>query len=309
MNFSVYFSKNYWGPYLSKKLLLVKSFFTALGVGWLIIEFISFFSSDLSNQIKGNWLFLILFFILLIVWSLFDNRPTLSVHQRLIGRDVNIEICIGDIFDFNGAYVVGSNTTFDTELGNGLISGKSIQGQFTEKYYGDVKHLDVDLDDALRSERYTEITSEKRGKKKEYGIGTVAKVENKAVEAYFLAIASLNQHGVASSSFENIQVSLSCVWNYIANRGGINPLVIPILGSGFSRIEVPRDQIIKEIIRSFVAACATKRFTEKLTIVIHPDDFRKYNLDLAELNEFLTYQCKYTEFKNQTDSGRGTGIN
>jgi hypothetical protein len=305
MNPSVYFSKNYWSPYLSKKLLLVKSFFMALGFIWLIIAITTYFFSDLPNQIKGYWWLCIL---LPAAWSIFDNRPTLSVHQRLIGRDVIIEICIGDIFHFNGAYIVGSNTTFDTELGNGLISEKSIQGQFTEKYYGDVKHLDVDLDDALKNENFTEITTEKRGKKKEYVIGTVAKLANKNVEAYFLAIASLNEHGVASSSFENIKVSLSCVWNYIANRGGINPLVIPILGSGFSRIEVPRDQIIKEIIRSFVAACATKRFTEKLTIVIHPEDFRKYDLDLAELNEFLMYQCKYTEFKNQTDSGRGTGI-
>ena len=305
MNLSVYFSKNYWSPYLSKKLRLVKSFFMALGFIWLIIAISTYFYSDLPNQIKGYWWLCLL---IPTIWSIFDNRPTLSVHQRLIGRDVIIEICIGDIFQFQGAYVVGSNTTFDTEVGNGLISAKSIQGQFTERYYGDVKHLDVDLDDALRNEEYTEITSDKRGKKKEYAIGTVAKVENKTVEAYFLAIASLNQHGVASSSFENIQVSLSCVWDYIANRGGIGPLVIPILGSGFSRIEVPRDQIIKEIIRSFVAACATKRFTEKLTIAIHPEDFRKYDLDLTELNEFLMYQCKYTEFKNQTDSGSGTGI-
>ena len=306
MNPSVYFSKNYWSPYLSKKLRLVKSFFMALGFIWLIIAISTYFYSDLPNQIKGFWWVCVL---VPTIWCIFDNRPTLSVHQRLIGRDVIIEICIGDIFQFKGAYIVGSNTTFDTEVGNGLISQKSIQGQFTENYYGDVKHLDVDLDDALRSEKFIGITSDKRGKKKEYAIGTVAKVKNKTVEAYFLAIASLNPHGVASSSFENIQVSLSCVWDYIANRGGINPLVIPILGSGFSRIEVPRDQIIKEIIRSFVAACATKRFTEKLTIVIHPEDFRKYDLDLAELNEFLTYQCKYTEFKNQTDSGRGTGIN
>ena len=129
-----------------------------------------------------------------------------------------------------------------------------------------------------------------------------------ALESQAIAIASLNEHGVASSSFENIKVSLSCVWTYIANRGGINPIVIPILGSGFSRIEAPRDQIIKEIIKSFIAACSTKRFTEKLTIVIHPEDFRKYDLNLNELNEFLTYQCKFTEFKNQTESGSGIGI-
>lgn len=307
MNSSIYFSKNYWSPYLSKKTLLVKSFFMALGFIWLIIAITTYFFSDLSSQIKGYWWVCIL---MPSIWSIFDNRPTFSIHQRLIGRDVNIEICIGDIFLFEGAYIIGSNTTFDTEMTTGLISAKSIQGQFTEEYYDDVKHLDVDLEDALKSEKYKIIISEKRGKKKEYAIGTVAKVENKTVEAYFLAIAVLNEHGVASSSFENIKVSLSCVWDYIANRGGgINPLVIPILGSGFSRIEVPRDQIIKEIIRSFIAACATKRFTEKLTIVIHPDDFRKYDLNLAELNEFLTYQCKYTEFKNQMDSGSGTSIN
>lgn len=305
MNPLVYFSKNYWTPFLSKKFQLVKSFFTALGFIWLILAVTTYFFSDVQNQIKGYWW---LCLILSLLWSFWENRPTLSVHQKLIGRDVIIEICIGDLFQFEGTYIVGSNTTFDTEIGKGLISTKSIQGQFTEKFYENVKHLDVDLDDALKNEVCTKITNEKPGKRQLYKIGTVAKLTNKKVEAYFLAIASLNEHGVASSSFENIQESLSCVWVFIANRGSINPLVVPILGSGYSRVEAPRGQIIKEIIKSFIAACATKRFAEKLTIVIHPEDFRKYDLDLNELSEFLAYQCKYTEFKNQTESGRGTDI-
>lgn len=69
-------------------------------------------------------------------------------------------------------------------------------------------------------------------------------------------------------------------------------IVIPVLGSGFSKVEVPRE-IIKEIIKSFTAASLSKKFTEKLTIVIHPEDYINFDMNISEIHEFLKYQCKY----------------
>ncbi len=301
---SAYFSRNYFRYFFSIKKV-INPLLVVFGALWLCVEIISYFSDGIGNLIKGHWF---LFIVVGLLWTLWENRPILSTSQHLSGRDINIELCIGDFFDFKGSYIIGSNTTFDTEMRNGLISEKSLQGQFTNKYYDNLMHLDNELEGALKSESFSETNSNKIGKKKCYEIGTVAKLAPRNSEAYFVAIAELNEHGIASSSFDNIKDSLVKLWDFIANRGGIEPLVIPVIGSGFSRIEIPRELIIKEIVKSFIAACATKRFAEKLIIVIYPNDYKKYDINLMELNEFIKYQCKYTEFKDNNELGRGIGI-
>jgi len=107
----------------------------------------------------------------------------------------------------------------------------------------------------------------------------------------------MNSDGVASSSYSNIVTSLSKLWTHISSHGSTGSLIIPILGTGFSRIETAKEQIIQEIIKTFIKACSTKRFTHKLTIVIYSRDYRNANLDLDSLGEFLKCQCKYAEFK------------
>lgn len=302
--YTAFFTINYWRYFFSFRKL-INSFFAILGVIWLIIEVISFFSTKLGGQIKDNWMLLIL---ICFVWLIWANRAILLVSQRLFSRDIIIEIRVDDFFRVKGSYIIGSNTTFDTLISKDMISEKSLQGQFTNRYYDNVSHLDSDLDQALINDVYTEINTSKKGKTKRYEIGTVAKLNHKNTESYFVAIADLNDHGTAYTTFENIKVSLVKLWDFIANRGGIEPLVIPILGTGFSRIEVPREEIIKEIILSFIAACSSKRFAEKLTIVIYPKDFKTYDINLTELQQFLTYQCKYVEFKSANDIGGGTGL-
>lgn len=302
--FLAYFSKNYW-KFTFNIWKMLSSIVNIFGWLWLIVEITSFFWGSLSDFIKAKSVFFIAIGILIAIWH---NRPILAVCQRLKNRDVDIEICIGDFFKFPGAFIIGSNTTFDTDIKNGLINPKSIQGQFTKKFYSNIDHLNADLDNSLKDEASYDLTFNKLGKKKVFDFGTVAKINIKNTNAYFVAIASLNEHGNAESSLENLQNSLAKLWFYIGNRGVLEPIVIPVLGSGFSRLTETREEIIKEIIKSFVAACVTKRFTEKLSIIIHPSDYKKNDMDLNELDEFLKYECKYVQFKSNNDIGGGIAI-
>ncbi len=104
-----------------------------------------------------------------------------------------------------------------------------------------------------------------------YPIGTVAKVTPKGHTAYLLAISELNEHGVAKSSFEAVKTALAALRNFISSKGGYDALAIPVLGTGHGRISTPRSVVIKEIIRSFVAACSERKFAKKLTVVISPE--------------------------------------
>jgi hypothetical protein len=70
----------------------------------------------------------------------------------------------------------------------------------------------------------------------------------------------MSTHGRAKTTMNELRISLAKLWTYIAERGDVEPLVMPVLGSGYGRLTEKREQIIQEVILSFVAACAEKRF-------------------------------------------------
>jgi len=299
-----FLSKNYW-KYLFSPLRALQSLLSAFGALWLIVEVSSFFSNEWAINIKSYWY---IFFIIGIVCAVWQSRPILTIQQRLRGRDVIIEICIGDFFDCGGDYIISSNSSFDTDIHNCLITLKSIQGQFTQKFYKNTTHLDSDIAKALECACCIEENYDKKGKNNIYEIGTVARLSIDKRNIYFLAIANMSNSGTASTTYENLQNSLAKLWDYIGEHGDISPLVTSVLGTGLARLEMPREEIIKEIIKSFIAANSSKRFTERLTIVIHPSDYSKYDINIKELNEFLKLQCRYAHFKSNKEPGGGVGL-
>src|SRR5208337_635873 len=100
------------------------------------LEIASFFlgNSPIIDKLRDFWF---LFLIAGIVIAIFLCKPKLTYGCKLCNRDIHIELVIGDLFKCDGALIIGSNTTFDTKISRELISEKSIQGQFTRKYYGD----------------------------------------------------------------------------------------------------------------------------------------------------------------------------
>jgi len=299
-----FFTKSYW-RYSILSVETLKALLTGFGALWLTIEIITFFMPENANEIRLNWKW---FLIIGMVYVLWVRRPVVSITERLSGRDVELEIRIGDIFDIKGARIISTNTTFDTKINLGKISEESLQGQFTKRFYEDVRYLDNDLEEALKDEEIKHQLDRQNSKTKRYEMGTIAQVRPKDQTFYLVAIADMNENWVAVSNFENIKVCLAEVWNYIGSCGGMEPVVIPLIGSGYSRLPEKRDILAKEIIKSFIAACATKKFCEKFTLVISPEDYRKHNLNLDELGEYLQYICRYTEFKTQKDYGEGVGI-
>lgn len=270
---------------------------------WLLLEVTAFFSADAANKIRPFWWAFLLLGLGIAAWG---SIPRLRRRCKLNERDVCVELVVGDIFEEPGDLVVGSNTTFDTETHDNLISPSSIQGKFTLKHFPARSDLDSILDRELDGKPHE--TVQKRGKTKRYPIGTVCSLATSSYTSYWVAIADLNPHGAASGSFQKLRDALPELWQHIAERGSRSSIRLPVLGSGFSRIHEPRSRIIKEMIRSFIAACSESSFCEHLLIFIHPKDFVQHEIDLDEIERFLIYQCAYTDFAAQGDRGAGTGI-
>lgn len=290
--FTKLISKSHWLHVVLTRRT-VDDLFSAFGKIWLIIAVTSFFFTNAKPYLSQNPYLLIGTMLSISLWV---GRPRLTVSTRLKNCDIDLEIRVGSLFNLRGAYVVSTNTTFDTDINAGIISKNSLQGQLTSKFYSDdIAQLDSDLERLLRELAFEQLAEPRLGKSKRYPIGTTLKLNKEEKTFYLVAIANLNEHGTVETSFENIQESLSALWKKIESVGNVEPVIIPLVGSGRCRLKQSRTDFAKEIINSFIVACCDKKLCEKLIIVISPEDYRKYDIDLYQLNEYLKCKCTFPE--------------
>lgn len=280
---------------------------SSFGTLWLFVEITAFFfeSTSIPQWLIDHWW---MFAILGVLTAVLRCRPKTAVAQKLNGRDVTVEIAIGDVFSFDGALIVGSNTTFDTRISPTLIAANSVQGAFTRRYFADEATLDVEIAAGLDAGKAQQLPGKRQGKSDRYPIGTVVRLNPKGRTAYFVAIADINEHGVAEGSFEKLRISLAELWVYVGSRGLKERLIMPVLGTGFSRLPQPREQVVREIVKSFVAACSERAFADRLTIVLSPKDVVEHRLSIHELGAFLEHVCFYTEFSSGAQRALGSPV-
>lgn len=311
MKWNRYFFKGWGDELISLKAL--SAILSAFGALWLAIEISTFFfpelivykSTKLPDAIRDEWKLFALTGVGIAVWVC---KPNLLVAHKLTERDVTIKIAVGDVFSFPGALIIGSNTTFDTRISRDLISASSIQGVFTKKYYGGESQLDAELETRIGGAAFEQLGGDRLGKTKKFPMGHCVRLSPKERTAYFLAIADINEHGVARATFDDLKKSLAQLWVFIGERGLKEPLVMPVLGTGFSRLPQKREEVIWEIIKSFVAACSEKTFADELIIVISPNDMVQNHISLDELGSFLKHTCRYTVFFPKNQQAVGTAI-
>ena len=278
-------------------LRFIKCALTSFGAIWLVVEAASYFdaSARCFLSTKGEW-FVILGFLSAAIWS----RPKTVFSYQLNNRDVAIEVRISNAFQVLGDLVVPINTTFDTDFDGKILQARSIQGEFTRRIYdSEVSHLDLDIENELAKENYSydEPSEKTRGKKRQYPIGTVIQLKKGGELFYLVTNSHINNHGVASTTIEDLSESLAKLWYYISEKGSKGDIVIPLLGTGKGRLGDKREDIFLEIIRSFIASCSSGAYCDKLVVAIYPPDVTRHKIDLNNLKGFLEYSCKYARFE------------
>ena len=297
--------KMYIKNWICKKKFIIKETFkrfpkmigtllSCFGVILTVAESVQYlFDTDLIYKFMHTYVIAIIFTCMIV--SIEINKEKLQFEYMLKGTDVKLTLKVADVLNNIGAIVIPTNTTFDTLMEDEFISVNSVQGQFQKKYFdNNLCALDDLLEKGLEGFSYEQIERTK-SKCKRYPLGTVCKVTYNKVHYYFVAIADVNKYGKpVNTSFENIQVALEGIWNQIENRGHIENLSIPLLGTGKAGIkDATREKVIKEIIFSFVVSSQERKITENLSICIHPLDLEQKELDLQDLNDYLRYMCSY----------------
>jgi hypothetical protein len=139
-----------------------------------------------------------------------------------------------------------------------------------------------------------------------YKLGTTVRIEtdDKKNTFYFVVNSHKLNDSRVEASESGLSVTLSGLWSYISTYGAKENIAMPLLGTGNGRLKMPREEVYKEIVRSFIASCSGKNYCERMTIVVREDDIAKYKINVDELVEFTKLNTKYADFaRNITPSG------
>lgn len=282
---------SYW-KYALFSINSINLFFAVLGGAWLLLELADYFTIIERGTLGFTplWIVLVVAFVTVLV----TRRPIDKICYKVPGKDLLIEVRIGNLFDVPGQKVISTNSTFDTDIAKGIIAVDSLQGQFTSNYFaGDLQRLDAEIDVALAGESFTMLENPV-GKSKKYNIGTVAKITLCNEHFYWVAMADLNQYGTAVSDLNLIKDALYHLWVFLINRGEFDTIVIPLLGTGRGRIRTNRKKLIEIIAQSFIDASEKfQLFSNKLVIVVHPENAKSFDINLFEVKDYLSHALEH----------------
>jgi hypothetical protein len=268
-------SKTFWQyVFLSKTGIM--SILSIFGTLFLFIETLDFFGIYTRDK-YASYTYLIVLALSIII-SVASLRPVKTITIKLPQYDISIEVRIGNLFDVSGAIMISTNNIFEADVAGGKIDPNSLQGQFTARYFtGNQVALVKEINEKLKSLEGSIP----------YPMGTTIPILTHGKSFYFTSMAELNEQGNASTTIDNIKLALNGLWNFIREKGELQELGIPVIGTGRGRLKQSRKKIIATIAESFVKASEEAKITDKLVIVVHPDDAQKFGVNLYEIKDNL----------------------
>lgn len=277
-------TKSYW-VYALWSTDSLKTFVAVVAGIWTFVDIMDAFKYLDKKTLPLYWLIPLLLTGLIAV--IVTRRPVIKIRYKHPSQDLTIEVRIGDLFSIPGQKVISTNTTFDTDIANGIISANSLQGQFTQKYFpGELAKLDVEIEQQVKNLHHKTVEKE-AGKTNRYDFGTTVKIKLADQYFYWVAMADLNANNTADTKMKYVNQALEGLWDFITNKGEKLDTVIPVIGSGLGRLSVKSKNLIAAIAESFITASEDQIFSNKLTIVVHPGDVDKSALNLFEVKDLL----------------------
>lgn len=263
----------------------IGKFFAVMGILYLCVDLADAFNIYKKDQYKYYGLVILVMLALMYVLS--TRRPLSRVSYKIPQKDFAVEVLIGDLFKIPGEVIISTSSTFDTDMSSGLIAVTSLQGQLATNYFnGQTTEIDRQIEVSLLREQFT-INEKRPGKKQEYPIGTVARVSSSSKNFYLVAMSHMDENGNASSDLKMIDEALEKLWANLASKAEIGDIVMPLMGTGRGRVAYPRKKMIERIAQSFADACNQRAFSNKLIIVVRPEDASKFSLNLFQVRDYL----------------------
>lgn len=195
------------------------------------------------------------------VVSLFVKRSTL-VWEQGTGK---IKATYGDIIKIcspkkdkgEKIVVIPVNTCFDTIVGDGVVSAKTIHGQWIKnmnKHGVSTAKLDELIDQAIIEQglQPTKVYTQKeksKGKLVRFPIGTVLPIVGvNGLTYYLLSLSEFDENLNAQCSKEDFVGCIQSLISFYDMNGQGNPAYLPLMGTGLSRVNISQSESLNIIV-------------------------------------------------------------
>lgn len=196
-------------------------------------------------------------------------------------NNTTVIVKYGDLFEETCGKVIGVNEYFDTLVDEDIVSSNSLHGQVIKKYYNDIKALDkkIENDDNLKNNIYEINDKRKNIKNIKYNLGTIFKDK----DFYFLALTKFSDDNKAYLYLNDYTLCLLKMWNELNRSYNREPIALPILGSGITRIKdkisITEQELLEIMIWTLKISQVKFSYPSEIHIIIRNDLKNKINLN------------------------------
>lgn len=230
---------------------------------------------DFCPSISWNYKLLIIIVTFLLVWLiiciilLWWNMRTIKIKIR----NIDVIITTGDLFKLDGWRVIPFNEFYNTETDDTIVAKKSLNGIFIEQYVADKSKLEQKISD----DKSVNIKNEES-----YPLGHIIPyVEDDNNRYMLLALSHFDKsQKQAMIKHEEYEACLINMWNEICRTYANYPIVLPLIGSGMTRIHNYSEKNEEQLLRCIL--CTLKhtnvQIGKPITIVLTEETVKKINL-------------------------------
>ncbi|MBB6713734.1 macro domain-containing protein [Clostridium gasigenes] len=233
-----------------------------------------FFSNLLIINDNNRKIWIGSFIIIMIILYLIVFYKANKISKLKFNINNNrIKIYYGDIFKENGLKVIPFNEYFDTHVDNNIIAKNSLNGKFIIENKLDTSILDNEIESKLNSEKY-ELVNRNVGKKKKYEIGNTIEVNGEYALTAFTKFDEYNRAYLTKVDYVSFLLRF---WKNIDKIYNQRNIVIPLIGSGISRVEgnMKLQDYLEQILNSIKLSGISIPHDCEIKIVLH-ESVRSY---------------------------------
>lgn len=227
--------------------------FAAISSAATLITFVFGWQVDADTCFLKPLLVAIAIILGCIFYALFQTRRKHKIQLDL-NASLKLTIQQADLFEQNGIIVIGVNEYFDTHVGDGIVSDRTLHGMFINRYYKDhIADLDKDILDSLTQQGVNPLeTGCKRrhtaGKTNKYDLGTCALVYDGGKKYVLVALTHFDDNDKANMTRPDLNQVLGKLMEFVSSIAEATEVHMPILGTGLARINRTSSRILHHTI-------------------------------------------------------------
>ena len=225
----------------------------------------------------GIIVFVALTLIYLLIW--YRANKLTSINIDIDGSSICIKC--GDIFNEDGLKAISFNEYFDTVVDDKIISHKSLNGIFINRYFNNkVNELDNFI---IQNSDDNDIIDNKcsrtqGGKTIKFKLSTIIVYNDYLLTAF----TKFDQYNRATLTMPEYIEFLINFWDRVNRVYAQKNVSVPIFGSGITRIKehknIGDEDLLKIMLWTFKLSEMKFKYPAKLIIVIHEDKINQINL-------------------------------